>query len=374
MERVLVTGGAGFIGSHTADALLRTGYEVRILDNLSEPVHRGGRAPDWLPTEAELVKGDVRVREDMERALQGVTIVYHLAAYQDYLTNFSEFFHTNTVGTSLLYELIVEKKLPIMKVVLASSQAVYGEGKYVCHRDGVVYPSQRELARLANGDWDVRCPHCGDVPEVALTDEGTVNPHNQYAISKYTQELIALHLGRRYSIPTVALRYSITVGPRQSFYNAYSGACRIFTMRVLAGEPPLMYEDGRQLRDYVHIDDVIKANLLVLKEESANYEVFNVGGGKAVTVEELAGLVIESVGESVQPARPGKFRVGDTRHIISDLKKLTEIGYRPEKLVKEAVEAYVNWARQRKEFYHAHREADKRMLEEGVVRSTCGQP
>lgn len=373
MDRVLVTGGAGFIGSHTVKALLRAGYEVRILDNLSEPVHREGKLPDWIPKEAEFIKGDVRVRADMERALAGVDVVYHLAAYQDYLTNFSQFFHTNSVGTSLLYELIVEKRLPVKKVILASSQAVYGEGKYICPRDGVFYPPQRELRKLMSGDWDIRCPHCGGFLEVTDTDEEVVNPHNQYAISKYTQELIALNLGRRYSIPTVALRYSITIGPYQSFHNAYSGACRIFTMRALAGEPPLIYEDGRQLRDYIHIDDVVRANLLVVADENADYEVFNVGGGKAVSVQELAELVTKCVGSEMEPSIPGKFRVGDTRHIISDIKSLQNLGWKPMKSAEEAVEDYVNWVHEREEFYQAYKEADRRMLESGVVRGVGGR-
>lgn len=373
MDKILVTGGAGFIGSHTVDALLKSGYRVRILDNLSEPVHRDGKLPEWVTEEAEFMRGDVRERADMEKALEDMDIVYHLAAYQDYLTNFSQFFHTNSVGTSLLYELIVEKELPVKKIVLASSQAVYGEGKYMCPKDGAVYPPQRELGRLMSGDWDIRCPHCDGRLDVEFTDEEMVNPHNQYAISKYTQELIALNLGKRYSIPTVALRYSITVGPRQSFYNAYSGACRIFAMRAIAGKPPLIYEDGQQLRDYVHIDDVVTANLLALTSEKTDYRVFNVGGGASVSVVDLARLVMRSAGKEMEPSIPGKFRVGDTRHIVSDVNELQTLGWTPRKPVAQAVADYVNWARQQVGFYEAYREADRKMADTGVVRTAnCG--
>jgi dTDP-L-rhamnose 4-epimerase len=372
MRKVLVTGGAGFIGSHTVDSLLRKGYEVRVLDNLSEPVHKDGRTPDWIPKNVEFRKGDVRNRKDMERALRDVQVVFHLAAHQDHLTNFSQFFDTNTVGTSLLYELIVESKLPVTKIILASSQAVYGEGKYFCPDDGVVYPPQRRLERLLEGEWGMACPHCKGPVEVWLTDEGVMNPHNSYAISKCAQELIALNLGRRYRIPTVALRYSITVGPRQSFHNAYSGACRIFTMRTLAGKSPLVYEDGLQLRDYVHIEDVVSANLLALGDSRCDNRALNVGGGKAVTVLELARLVLRSAGGTAEPILSGKFRVGDTRHAISDVSALRALGWKPRKTVAQAVEDYVDWARRQEDFSRAYEKADRIMLDAGVVRSVSG--
>jgi dTDP-L-rhamnose 4-epimerase len=198
-----------------------------------------------------------------------------------------------------------------------------------------------------------------------------VNPHNSYAISKYSQELIALNLGRRYSIPTVALRYSITVGPRQSFHNAYSGACRIFTMRALAGEPLLVYEDGKQLRDYVHIDDVVAANLLVLKNDAADYRVFNVGGGKAVTVVDLADMVLRSTGREARLDIPGKFRVGDTRHVVSSIGAMGSIGWKPRKSCEEAVKDYVNWVSNQEELRWAYKEADRTMAESGVVRTAA---
>src|SRR5437016_1742539 len=282
--KILVTGGAGFIGSHTVDALLAAGHDVRILDSFEKPVHLKGRPAD-LAEDAEVLEGDVRVKEDWERALTGVEAVYHLAAYQDYLPDFSKFFHVNSVGTALLYEVVVERKIPLRKVVVASSQAVYGEGKYRCGnlrcpwatRGEACLPDLRPLQQLVGGHWDHRCPACGEVLGPQPTDESVVNPQNQYALSKYAQELTALHLGKRYGIPTVAMRYSIVQGPRQSFYNAYSGACRIFCLSYFLGRRPVVYEDGRQIRDFVNIRDVVAANLLVL-ESAADDRVFNVGG------------------------------------------------------------------------------------------------
>src|SRR5581483_7459685 len=258
--RVLVTGGAGFIGSHTVDSLLARGHQVRILDSLEPPVHTRER-PAYLPPEVELLNGSVTERTALRRALEGIDAVIHLAAYQDYLTDFSRFFHVNTVSTALLYELVVNDQLPVQKIVLASTQAVYGEGKYHCPAHGVVYPGQRFSAQLERGDWDHHCEICGALLEPCWTDEPVVRPHNSYAMSKRAQEELALALAHRYSIPTVALRYSIVQGPRQSFRNPYSGALRSFTVRILAGRSPIVYEDGEQLRDYVSIHDVVRANL-----------------------------------------------------------------------------------------------------------------
>ncbi len=261
--KVLVTGGAGFIGSHTVDALLAKGHKIRIMDSLEPPVHLRGK-PDYIPEEAEFIRGDVRNKADWKRTLEGVDLVFHFAAYQDYLTDFSRFFDVNSRGTALLYEAVVERKLPVEKVIVVSSQAVYGEGKYECSEDGIVCPDPRSLDQLERGEWEPPCPKCGGKIKMQLTDETRVNPQNQYAISKYSQELIGLALGRRYKIPTVYLRYSIVQGPRQSSYNLYSGALRAFALSTYFRKRSVIYEDGLQLRDYVNIEDVhlILAHLL----------------------------------------------------------------------------------------------------------------
>ena len=244
--RILVTGGAGFIGSHTVDRLVERGHEVRILDSLEKPVHTAG-VPGDLNPDAEFVRGDVTSRRDWLAALAGVDAVYHLAAYQDYLPDFSKFFRVNAMGTALLYELIVENRLPVQKVVVASSQAVYGEGRHRCPEGHEVFPSLRTEDRLRSGTFEVPCPECGRDTEWLPTRNDVVNPQNQYALSKYSQEQIALQIGRRYDIPSVALRYSIVQGPRQSFYNAYSGACRVFCLSLYVDRVPPIYEDGAQV-------------------------------------------------------------------------------------------------------------------------------
>jgi len=339
----LVTGGAGFIGSHTVDALLARNYNVRILDNLSKPVHLKGK-PDYVPDQAEFVLGDVRNKDDWLKALEGIDVVYHFAAYQDYLPDFSKFMHVNSVGTALLYEIIVEKNLPIKKVIVASSQAVYGEGKYRCPRcNRIKFPDIRELDDLERGEWNHRCQDCGTPLQAMWTNEKRVNPQNQYALSKYSQEQLSINLGKRYQIPTVCLRYSIVQGPRQSIYNAYSGACRIFCLSLFFDRQPPVYEDGRQVRDFVNIFDVVQANLKVLDAPQADYQIFNVGGGKTYTVYEFAQLVAKVFDKKITPKITGQYRFGDTRHIFSDISKLKSIGWKPKYSVEDSITAYVQW-------------------------------
>lgn len=345
MRKVLVTGGAGFIGTRTAEALLRAGHEVRILDSLAAPVHPTKEWPAALASSCDCVEGDVRAREAWSRALQGVDAVVHLAAYQDYLTDFSTFLHTNATGTALMFEVIVADRLPIQRVAVASSQSVYGEGPHHCPADGIQHPNARPAARLRAGQWEIPCPVCrGGMASMPATEE-TVNPQNAYGISKLAEEQIALSLGRRYEIPTVALRYSITQGAGQSFHNAYSGICRIFTLCALQRKPFPIYEDGRQRRDYVYVGDVVAANLLALHDPRTDYQVFNVGGPLALTVRDYAALVqeIADVDLPIQAAR--HYRLGDTRHIVSDSSKLSELGWGASTGLRETIEEYLDWAR-----------------------------
>lgn len=368
---VLVTGGAGFIGSHTVDLLLSRGHQVRILDNLTPPVHLNGQLPDYVPAAAEFLLGDVRDRAALNNALVGMDAVIHLAAYQDYLPDFAKFFHVNTVGTALLYELIVEHHHPIRKVVVASSQAVYGEGKYFCPQHQVQYPGPRAEAQLRAGRWELTCPVCEGPLELQRSDETHVNPHNQYAISKYTQEMIALSLGRRYQIPSVALRFSITQGPRQSFRNAYSGILRLFTMALLHKDTPVAYEDGQQLRDYVNVGDVARGIELVLLDERADYRPFNVGGKEAIRVLDYAAAVAGIVGSDLTPRVPGEFRLGDTRHIVSDISQLQALGWQPVVPLQQTIQDYVAWAQSQPSFANYYEEATRIMKKLGTVRSVA---
>lgn len=342
MSRVLVTGGAGFIGSHTVRALLARGDEVRVLDAFTEPVHLPGWSPG-LPEGTEVLRADVRDPASWARALDDVDAVVHLAAYQDYQPDFSRFFTVNAAGTALLYETIVARSLPIRRVVVASSQAVYGEGAARCARDGVVVPEQRDPAALAKGDWDVRCPVCGGEVTPAPTTEETAAPRSAYGISKLAAEQAALALGGQHGIPTVALRYAIVHGPGQSPRNAYSGLLRAACLRLLAGEAPIVFEDGGQLRDYVAIDDVVAANLLALDHPDAPGYPYNVGGARSWTVLEVLEELNRIVPVPREPEMSGSFRLGDVRHTIGDLSRIRALGWEPRTGLAPVWRAYWDW-------------------------------
>ena len=369
--KILITGGAGFIGSHTADALLKMGHEVRVLDSLEAPVHRDGKWPDYLAPDVERIKGDVRDEAVLLRALRGVNAVYHLAAFQDYLPEFSRFFSTNVTSTALIYELIIRENLPVEKVIVASSQATLGEGLYLDATGTRILPGLRQDADLRLGIWDIQ-PRNGQTGPLTYqaTDETVANPQNCYGTSKIAQENVALNLGRMYDIPTVAMRFSIVQGPRQSLYNAYSGACRIFSLSFHVGREPVIYEDGNQVRDFVNVLDVVDANLKVLEDPRADHEMFNVGGGAPVTVAEFASTVGQVFGKTTYaPKASGKYRYGDTRHILSDISKLKSLGWEPTRSTLESVTAYRAWMETEAASEEILEHSEKMMSALGVVRA-----
>jgi dTDP-L-rhamnose 4-epimerase len=365
--RVLVTGGAGFIGSHTCDRLLALGHDVVVLDALTPPVHRN-RRPAYVSPGADFYEGDVRNRDLVTNLLRRVDAVYHFAAYQDYLPDFSRFSDVNVVSTALLYEIIVAERLDLARIVVASSQAAMGEGLYLCHADGEQLPGMRPESALAAGQWDIPCPECGGPLAVQATPERVSNPQNAYGMSKLGEEMVAINLGRRYGIPTVALRYSIVQGPRQSVYNVYSGACRIFCLSYLQGMAPTIYEDGAAIRDYVNIDDVVDANVLVLEDDRAAGRVFNVGGGKAVTIRDFADIVMRQYGSAQPGVVTGEYRFGDTRHILSDISALRALGWEPRRTPTDSVAAYAAWLKGMEGLDGVLIEANARMRALGVVR------
>jgi dTDP-L-rhamnose 4-epimerase len=340
--RVLVTGGAGFIGSHLADRFLRDGFEVRILDSLEPRIHPRG-LPRYVSARAEFIHGDVRDRATLLGALQGVDVVSHQAAYQDYMPDFSRFLEVNAVSTALLYELIVGQRLPVKKIIVASSQAVYGEGQYRCPDHGGFQPVPRSPRQLQGGNWEVACSCCGESAQALPLEERSNNPYNQYAVSKLAQEKTALGLGWLHGIPTVALRYSITQGKRQSLYNHYSGVCRIFCSRALQHLPLMLYEDGRQTRDFVHVDDVVEANMLVLEKDEANGQAFNVGSGRATTILEYARRVLDRIPNPAGFEISGEYRCGDNRHSLSSVEKLGHLGWKPKLGLDAILDDFLDW-------------------------------
>jgi dTDP-L-rhamnose 4-epimerase len=339
--KALVTGGAGLIGSHIVDLLLKGGHQVRILDNLAKPTHLFGK-PAWIPADVDFMLGDVRSREDLDKALEGVDWVFHQAADGGFTNAISHYFTNNSLPTAVMYELIRDKH-PVKKVVTASSQAVFGEGKYFCVEHGPVYPKPREIAQLRKKDWEIHCPHCGQPVKGVPIDESHVNPLLPYAMSKYMNEILALNLGKLYDIPTVALRYSLTYGPRQSISNPYTGICSIFSTRIINNKPPVIYEDGCQTRDFVFVEDVARANLCVAENDGANYQVFNVGTGVATTVLDFVSTLCRVYGRNVLPELRGEFRPGDFRHLSSDATRLRSLGWAPQVSLEEGLRRYASW-------------------------------
>lgn len=342
-EIVLITGGAGFIGSHTVDALAARGYAVRILDDLAPPVH-DGHWPKYLQGKGyELVRGDVRKKTDLAAALKDVSYVYHLAAYQDQRPDFGKFFETNTSSAAFLYELILEKKLPVKKIIFASSQFVYGDGEYEClHTGRRFYPEVRTQEAFDAGQFNILCEHGEPARFYPFKEEQPLTPTNAYGLSKEAIERLALRLGKTYKIPSVILRYSIVQGARQSPKNLYSGALRIFSLQALAGEPITVYEDGNQVRDFVNVHDVVAANILALTDPRADYQVFNVGGGKAYRVIDFAKIVKDVTGSKSEIRIEG-YRRTDTRNAVSDISKLEKLGWQPHHAPEESVRDYVAW-------------------------------
>jgi dTDP-L-rhamnose 4-epimerase len=369
--RILVTGGAGFIGSHTTDRLVSAGHDVTVLDALTPPVHRDG-TPNYLTPGAELYVGDVRNRELLANLLRRTDAVYHFAAYQDYLTDFSRFTDVNVVSTALIYEIAVAEGLDLQRLVVASSQSAMGEGLYLCPQDGEQTPGMRPEESLRAARWEIRCPLCGGPLEMQRTPERVSNPQNAYGMSKYGEEMVALNLGRRYGIPSVALRYSIVQGPRQSVFNAYSGACRIFSLHYLLGGAPTLYEDGLMVRDYVNIHDVVDANLLVLDDPRAVGRAFNVGGGTPYTTTAFARIVQDHYGSELPGRVTGEYRFGDTRHIFSDVSALEALGWRARRTPVESVGEYADWLRDMPGLDEVLADADAKMRSLGVVRRANG--
>ncbi len=371
---ILITGGAGFIGSHTADALIQDGHRVRILDNLEKNIHPGGR-PDYVHPDAEFVLGDVRDKEIWQKTLQEIDVIYHFAAYQDYLTDFSTFFHVNAVSTALLYEVLIENRWAsrIKKVIVAASQAVMGEGKYKCLAcyetdKHFIFPHIRTEAQLSKGDWEHRCPRCNQLLQWLPSDESVINPCNQYALSKHSQEQIAIQLGKQYQIPTTVMRYAIVQGPRQSCYNAYSGVMRIFALSLLLNKQPVIFEDGRQIRDFINIYDVVDANLTVLYQEASDFRVFNVGGQKAWTVSQFYDTMQQVLNKRKNPLISGYYRFGDTRHIFSDTDRLSRLGWSPTRDIKTSIIDYWHYIKDQKEVLDSFESANKVMKEKAVIR------
>src|SRR5438094_4194968 len=345
MKRALVTGAAGLIGSHVVDFLVREGWQVRALDNLEPQTHRRVK-PAWLNPKAEFIHGDLRDRDTITAALAGVDIVFHQAAYGGYMPEIVKFVHVNSLGTAQMLEVIREKNLPIKKIIVASSQAVYSEGAGECPKHGLVFPSVRPIEQLRGGDWQVHCPICGAITKSVSTSENApVGGETVYGLTKVDQERLVLLWGKQVGIPTVGLRYSCTYGPRQSIFNPYTGVISIFCTRLLNNLPPVLYEDGQQTRDFSFVEDIARANLLTAETDHLDGLAVNVGSEKGVSNRQVAGIVSSALKIDIEPEARGEFRPGKMLHLTSDTARIRSAGYQPQIKLEEGIERYIDWMR-----------------------------
>lgn len=348
---VLITGGAGFIGSHLADELLEHGYSVKALDNLADQVHGPGAGrPGYLSPDVELIEGDVRDPEAVRRALAGVDAVYHYAArvgVGQSMYEIERYTSVNNLGTAVLLEALIER--PVRRLVVASSMSIYGEGLYADAEGKPVVGQERGLERLKARDWEVRDEQGRPLTPVPTPESKTPCLSSVYALSKYDQERMCLMVGRAYSIPTVALRFFNVYGTRQALSNPYTGVLAIFASRLLNGNPPLIFEDGHQMRDFVHVSDVARASRLALEVplegNTAAGQVLNVGSGRRYTVREIASSMAEVLGrEDVEPEVTGKYRVGDIRHCFADVTRARQVlGYEPQMPLERGLIELSSW-------------------------------
>lgn len=344
-NRALVTGGAGLIGSHLTDLLIREGYTVRVFDALEPQTHREGK-PAWINPAAEFVHADIRDRQAIRDAMQDIDVIFHEAAYGGYMPEISKYVHVNSFSTAQMLEVIREENIPIKKIVVASSQAVYSEGATTCPTHGLVFPMTRPLEQLQRGDWRVYCPICGAPTSRAPTPENApIGGETVYALTKVDQERLVLQWGKQVGIPTVALRYSCTYGPRQSIFNPYTGVIAIFSTRLLSGQPPVLYEDGQQTRDMSYVGDIACANLLAMESDALDGLPVNIGSNVATTVMEMAQLVADALGVHIEPVVRGEFRPGEMRDLQSDTTRAQKIGYQPTVPLAEGIRRYMDWIR-----------------------------
>jgi dTDP-L-rhamnose 4-epimerase len=348
MSSILVTGGAGFIGSHLVDELVKQGHRVRILDSLVDQVHHG-KKPDYINPEAEFIQGDMCDADLVGKALEGIDVVYHEASEVGVGQSMYEivrYVKANDLGTAVLLEEMLKKRDQFKKLMVASSMSIYGEGAYISEKTGeMVFPEIRPTEQLLQRDWEVKDKDGITNLQPALTPEHkTLIPTSVYAVNKKVQEQYCLIVGKAYNIPTVALRYFNVYGTRQALSNPYTGVCAIFSSRLMNNEAPMVFEDGNQSRDFVHVSDIVQANILALESEKANYEAINVGTGNPLTVVQVSNLIAKGLGKNIEPQVVGKYREGDIRHCVADISKAKELlGYEPKVKLEDGMQELLAW-------------------------------
>src|SRR5579859_687164 len=375
-ERVLITGGAGFVGSHLADALAAAGHDVTIFDNLESQVHgENTRRPSYLDPALRLEHGDIRDLDRLAPLVRSADVVFHLAAMVGVgqsMYQIRRYTDVNAMGMATLLEALVANRAgPTRKLVVASSMSIYGEGAYHCVACGPVYPRLRPTVQLARAEWEVRCPNCGtELEPMPTAEDKPLYPTSIYAITKRDHQEMALAFGQAYEIPTVALRFFNIYGSRQALSNPYTGVAAIFCGRILSGQMPVIYEDGGQLRDFVHVSDIVQACQLAMERSGADHQVLNVGTGRPISVLEVGELLARELRWSGGFEIREKFRAGDIRHCFADISRIrTLLGYEPRHRFETGVAELVQWvAQQQRAPFAAGNNAETELEALGLLR------
>ena len=368
-KRILVTGGAGFVGSHTADALVQAGHEVCIYDNLISQVHSGGDT--YIPKGANFVLGDIRDLGKLSSVVRDAEVIFHLAAavgVGQSMYCISDYISTNNLGTANLLQAVLDTRCAPEKIVIASSMSIYGEGKYLCMECGEVAPPPRPVKQLKDKTWETLCPECEEtVTPVPTSEDKPLRCTSIYALSKKDQEEMTLLFGHTYQIPVVALRYFNIYGTRQSLSNPYTGVAAIFASRLMNGKSPVIFEDGKQMRDFVSVHDIVQANLLAMERSGADGKAVNIGSGNPVTISQVAAELQKTLGTSLPVEITGKYRAGDVRHCYGDISEAAELfGYTPQWSMSEGMGELAEWleSQQAEDFVD---EAMNRLTVHGLV-------
>lgn len=347
--KILVTGGSGFIGSFLVDRLIKEGHGVRIFDNLTSQVHPLSQKPHYQNSHAEFIFGDVLDYEALAKAVKGMEIIFHEAAavgvgqsqYQ-----IKHYVDVNIAGTANLLDILANRKHRVQKLIVAASMSSYGEGLYHCPACGRVRPPVRESAQFLQKKWELNCPRCHQIlTPLPISETEPLSCQSIYGVTKMTQEEMVLNFGKAYQFPVVALRYFNVYGPRQSLSNPYTGVAAIFMSRIKNGNPPVIYEDGLQTRDFVSVHDIVEANILAMKKEEADRETFNVGAGKGLTIVDIAKTLADLYKTSVDPKITYQFRKGDIRHCIADISKIqSHLGFKPRISFREGMKELIEYS------------------------------
>lgn len=371
-KNILVTGGAGFIGSHLVDRLISQGYKVRILDNLTPQVHQA-KIPDYLNKKAEFIKGDVTEIKDIKKAVDGIDAIFHEASVVGVgqsMYDIKKYVYQNSLGTARLLDYLANNKHSTKRLLVASSMSSYGEGLYNCKKCGPIRPSLRTDEQMSQKKWELLCPNCKSIlTPIGIPETESFKCNSIYAVTKQSQEDMFMIFGKAYGIPTTALRYFNVYGPRQSLSNPYTGVAAIFLSRLKNDNPPIIYEDGLQTRDFISVYDIADANVACLEDERSFGKIFNVGTNNPVAIKEIAEILAKLLGKNIKPTIAEKFRSGDVRHCSSDISLIKNtLGWQPSWSFEKGMQDLINWG-EKQEAKDTFDEATKELRSKGLLKA-----